>query len=153
FVLFVIFFMPFVYLPRLKRLRGEFADNPDNSAGCVTVPKFRRAGRFPIAIHYTAECVEDSVLVGANHNVGSLSDGYRPLGVTAQRETWHPENCRFFLKAAGIRQHNCCGGFQIEEFQIAERRHSPDPVGHRKAEVTDLLFRAWVYREEHWYGL
>jgi len=91
--------------------------------------------------------------VGANHNVGSMSDGYRPLGVTAERETRHAENCRFFLKAAGIRQHKSCGGFQIEEFQIAERLHSPDPVGHRKAEVTDVLLRAWVYREEHRHGL
>src|SRR5205809_246894 len=35
-------------------LRDEFADDPDDPAGCLTVPKFRRAGRFPIAIHYTA---------------------------------------------------------------------------------------------------
>src|SRR5438034_461291 len=81
----------------------------------------------------------------------SFLDQQSPFSILNHKR--HNENCRLFLKAAGIRQHKSCGGFQIEEFQIAERLHSPDPVSHGKAEVTDVLMRARVYREEHRHGL
>ena len=65
---------------------AKTADYPDNSLGGVAVPELRRAGRFPVAIHDSAESVENSALVGSDYDVGAVFDRDRPFGVVAERE-------------------------------------------------------------------
>src|SRR5262245_63082435 len=100
---------------------ADFANNADNSLCGLTIPKLGRTGRLPIAVHDTAECIENACLVRANHNVGPICDSDGPLRVVSECQARYAENGGFFLKPAGVCEHNCGGRFQVQEFEIAER--------------------------------
>src|SRR6266436_8280311 len=117
----------------------------------VAVPEFRRPGRFPIAVDDAPECVEDSSLIGANHNVGPICDCYRTLGIVAEGETWHAKNRGLFLKTAGIGEDNGRCRFEVEELEIAERLHRPERP-HRESKISDTLAGSRMYRKKNRHG-
>src|SRR5436309_15808603 len=104
------------------------ANNADNPLRGVTVLKFGRTGRFPIAIQNAAKCFENARLVRTNDGVCSMRDSYGPLCIVAQCEARYAENRGLLLKSTRVREHDCRTRFEIQEFKISERVHRPDPV-------------------------
>src|SRR5437667_1970006 len=102
------------------------ANNADNPLSGVTVPKFGRTGRFPIAVQNAAKCFENARLVRTNDGVCSMRDSYGPLCIVAQCEARYAENRGRRLKSTRVREHDCRTRFEIQECRISVCSHCPD---------------------------
>jgi len=64
-------------------------DNLDNSLGCLPVPQPRDTVGHGVPTQYFLRFCHDVLPGHAYNDIGALGDGYRPLGIVSQSETWH----------------------------------------------------------------
>src|SRR5688572_17944820 len=106
--------------------------------------------------------------IRTDQDVRAVFDGDRPLRDISKSNAGYPEDSRFLLDSARVRENDTGLGHQPKKIKIAERRHQADTDARippvwilqkvvneiiREISFLDALERTWMCRENYRHAL